>query len=133
MQEMVTHANQVVTASTIRKIFVENQVKGRTVIEKVCEQIKDQDCKLEEKIKKRKSRLLLSKSFCSTGAIKEIDTQETLFSDVVQDQPAETKPIEANFGNVIKQNDSDDEGSTDGTLKLNRIEVVDFKKEEGQC
>lgn len=44
------------------------------------------------------------------------------------DKDGEIRPIEANFGSVIKENDSDDEGTgREGTGKLDNIQVHEIK------
>lgn len=67
--------------------------------------------KLQEKLKKRKSRLLFSKSFSSAGLMGENDTQDTLFADGITHEfkhDVVLKPIEVSFGSIINENESDE-------------------------
>ena len=76
----------------------------------------NQDEKFKEKLEKRKSRAQLSKSFSSAGVIGETETKDTLFDFNMAEvknigSVADIKPIEVNFGNIINENESDEEES----------------------
>ena len=97
-KQEIKNETEIIDERSMLDILYESEEKSNKIIERVKRQIDNQEEKLKEKLKRRKSRHILSKSNSTT------ETNESLLSEREENRKHKF-PLPFTFEDVIKENE----------------------------